>query len=269
MKSLFILLQRVLPQHLLSRMVGRLARIRAGWFKDPAIRLFVKIFDVDMDEAEYRHARDYADFNTFFTRALKPNARPVTGTVCSPADGTISAVGRLEGERLLQAKGIDYSLEKLLAANHVSQYRGGSYFTIYLAPRDYHRVHMPVAGELGHWAYVPGKLFSVNETTTARLPDLFARNERLICHFNTELGPMALIMVGAMIVAGIQPVWREAPLPPRVTATDQFDPPRKFDQGEEFGRFKMGSTVILLFRDRLDWRASPGQRVQFGTPVVH
>ncbi|MEX2488393.1 MAG: archaetidylserine decarboxylase [Pseudomonadales bacterium] len=268
MKSLFILLQRILPQHLLSRCAGFLAGIRTPWFKNMAIRQFVRIFHVNMSEAESARAEDYLDFNAFFTRRLKPNARPVSGSICAPADGVISALGSLAGGRLLQAKGITYSLEKLLAGANAPEFVNGSFLTVYLAPADYHRVHMPISAELMSCRYVPGKLFSVNETTTTRVTDLFATNERLICSFQREAGPMIMIMVGAMIVAGIQPVWRENPWAPRQPNTEEFNPPRPFQQGEEFARFRMGSTVILLFPENVDWRPCPKQRIRLGESLV-
>lgn len=269
MKSVFILLQRIVPQHLLSRFAGYLAGIQAPWFKNMAIRLFVRVFHVNMAEAESARAEDYPDFNAFFTRRLQADARPVAGSICSPADGVISALGALAGDQLLQAKGITYSLEKLLAGADARSFFDGSFFTVYLAPADYHRVHMPVSARLTSCRYVPGRLFSVNETTTARVPDLFAENERLICSFQRDEGPMIMIMVGAMIVAGIQPVWRANPWPPHRSDREEFDPPRLFEQGEEFARFRMGSTVILLFPEKLDWCTRAKQRIRLGEPLVN
>lgn len=268
MNAAFILLQRLVPQHFLSRLTGWLAGVRLPWFKDTMIRAFIRVFSVDMSEAVSERIEDYENFNAFFTRKLRPDARPVSGRLCSPADGTISALGRISGDQLFQAKGISYSFEKLLADADTSGFLDGSFITIYLAPADYHRVHMPAAASLGYCRYVPGRLFSVNETTTARVPDLFADNERLVCRFQRETGPMAMVMVGAMIVAGIQPVWRDAPWPPRQAGEQVFDPPRAFGQGDEFGSFKMGSTVILLFPEAIDWLASAGQRVRFGQPLA-
>lgn len=268
MNAAFILLQRLVPQHLLSRLMGWLAGVRVPWFKETVIRLFIRVFDVDMSEAASERIEDYENFNAFFTRQLKPNARPVSGRLCSPADGTVSALGRISGDQLFQAKGITYSLEKLLADADISSFVDGSFITIYLAPADYHRVHMPAAANLGSCHYVPGRLFSVNETTTARVPNLFADNERLVGRFQRETGPMAMIMVGAMIVAGIQPIWLDEPWPPRQAGEQVFDPPRAFGQGDEFGSFRMGSTVILLFPEAIDWQASAGQRIRFGEPLA-
>lgn len=267
MNAAFIWLQRLIPQHALSRLVGWLAGVKAPWFKNMAIRLFVRVYRVNMNEARSGHIDDYENFNAFFTRALKADARPVSGSVCSPADGTISALGRIYGNRIFQAKGINYSLEKLLADTNVSNFVDGSFVTIYLAPADYHRVHMPVSASLQSCHYVPGKLFSVNATTTAQVPDLFADNERLVCRFQRETLPMTMVMVGAMIVAGIQPVWMDAPWPPGQSGEQVFDPPRLFQQGDEFASFLMGSTVILLFPEAIDWQASPGQKIRFGEPL--
>lgn len=268
MKTLFIFLQRLLPQHLLSRLVGYFAELRIGWFKNMLIRVFIRIFKVDMSEAESPHPADYEHFNAFFTRRLKTDARPVSGQVCSPADGTVSAVGNIDHDRIFQAKGIDYSLEKLLASSEVSQFIDGSFITIYLSPRDYHRVHTPIDSSLNACRYIPGTLFSVNETTTARVPGLFAANERLVCRFDTASGPMCLVMVGAMIVAAIQPVWRSTPWEPREPAGMEFSPPRDFMKGDEFASFKLGSTVILVFPEKLSWCVSAGQQVRLGQPLV-
>jgi len=209
---------------------------------------------VNLDEALRRSPEAYDSFNDFFTRELQPGARPrcPEGVAC-PADGSLSQCGALEGDRLLQAKGHSYSLAALLGGDDewVERYRGGSFITIYLSPRDYHRVHMPLAGKLLETRYIPGDLFSVNGTTAEAVPGLFARNERLVCHFDTERGPMAMVLVGAMIVAGIETVWAGQVAPPggRIERRDyqRAPEPVSLDRGAEMGRFFLGSTVILLF----------------------
>lgn len=255
MDTLFILLQRLLPQHALSRLVGRLAAAQGPrWLKDGVIRTFAKHYDVDLKEAERPFPEAYESFNAFFTRALKPNVRPLcsSGIAC-PADGAVSEIGDIDGQRILQAKGRSYTLAALLADDQarVEQFTGGSFATIYLSPKDYHRVHMPLDGQLQSSSYIPGDLFSVNGTTAAGVDGLFARNERHVSYFDTPRGPMAMVLVGAMIVAGIETVWggQVAPRPRQVERWDHVGSPEPIllDRGSEMGRFLLGSTVILLF----------------------
>ncbi|MDZ7662415.1 archaetidylserine decarboxylase [Thiohalophilus sp.] len=251
----FVALQYALPHHLLSHLMGRLTRLRIGWLKDLCITSFIRLFNVNMAEAAQPDPRAYPDFNHFFTRALAADARPLAvgdGNVICPVDGTVSQLGRLQYETLLQAKGHRYVLSQLLADHSaaVRMFQDGHFATLYLSPRDYHRIHMPLAGTLREMIYVPGRLFSVNPTTVNRVPDLFARNERVICLFDTELGPMAMILVGAIFVASIDTVWHGTVTPPRgktVQYRDYRQHPVHLQQGEEMGRFNMGSTVILLF----------------------
>lgn len=266
MSKLFILIQYLLPQHRLSRMVGRLAQSRRA--SKPFIRWFAKRYKVDMSEAAEENLSSYATFNDFFTRDLKPGVRPLpesTTAVISPADGCISELGEISHNRILQAKGQSYSVEALLAcSDEISkQFLDGHFATVYLSPRDYHRVHMPVAGTLQSMTYVPGKLFSVNQTTAAAVPNLFARNERLICIFDTSAGLMALVLVGAMIVAGIETVWSGRVVPAQadlkinkttndIVVTDfqkqlSSQTPITLAKGAEMGRFYLGSTAIVLF----------------------
>ena len=255
MDRLFILLQRVLPGHALSRMLGRLARARGPrWLRLRVIRAFVARYRVDLAESEHPSPEAYASFNAFFTRALQAGARPLcaSGIAC-PADGVISECGDLEGDRLLQAKGRYYTLEALLAGERrlVETFRGGSFVTVYLSPRDYHRVHMPLDGRLRSSAYVPGDLFSVNAASAAAVDNLFARNERHISYFDTPRGPMAMVLVGALIVAGIETVWAGQVAPAR-SAVPRWEhaatpAPVRLDRGAEMGRFFLGSTVIVLF----------------------
>ena len=262
MNAVFILLQYLVPQHALSRLVGWLAELRhPRWLKNGMIAAFVRAFGVDMNEAEERYPEAYANFNAFFTRPLRPGVRPLAGAglVC-PADGAVSQIGRIEEHSLLQAKGRRYSTWALLGGDEAraAQFRNGHFATIYLSPRDYHRVHMPIEGELVATRYVPGKLFSVNGTTAEGVDRLFARNERLICYFDTPAGPMALVLVGAMIVAGIDTVWEGQVAPPPRAVRDRdyrsLPAPVRLAQGEEMGRFKLGSTVILLFPEgAVEW----------------
>jgi len=253
--KLFIVLQRLLPQHGLSRLLGRLARARGPrWLRVRVIRAFVARYDVNLEESERPLPEAFESFNAFFTRSLKNGARPLcaSGIAC-PADGAISECGDLDDDRLLQAKGRSYTLDALLASDRprVEEFRGGSFATIYLSPRDYHRVHMPLDGQLQNSAYIPGDLFSVNGTTAAGVENLFARNERHVSYFDTPRGPMAMVLVGAMIVAGIETVWagQVAPVARRVQRWDHRATPTPvlLERGAEMGRFFLGSTVILLF----------------------
>lgn len=253
MPSLFILFQHVAPQHFFSRIVGFLAESR--FFRKPFIGLFSRFFKVDLSEAVIENPSEFENFNAFFTRALKNGSRPIDdrrGAIVSPADGAISQLGKITSNRLLQAKGREYTIEDLLVCDSAaaSQFSDGSFITVYLSPRDYHRVHMPIAGTLRKTTYVPGDLFSVNQKTAEAVPKLFARNERLVCVFDTELGPMALVLVGAMIVAGIETVWSGAIAPNnhRTPVVDESHKGISLAVGEELGRFKLGSTVILLFQ---------------------
>lgn len=272
--TLFILLQHLLPQHLLSRLVGQLAECRAPWIKNPFINWFRKRYRVDMSQAQEPNPEAYEHFNAFFTRALKPDARPLDntpGAILSPADGVISQLGPIEHGRIFQAKGRSYGLTTLLGGNseRAEPFINGRFATVYLSPRDYHRVHMPVRGTLRETVYVPGDLYSVNQVTATGVDNLFARNERLVAIFDTEHGPMAMVLVGAMIVAGIETVWngQVAPTSKRPVILDRSyeQTPVTLEQGAEMGRFKLGSTVILLFGpDAVQWQDSLGA----GSPVV-
>lgn len=253
MPSLFIIFQYLAPQHIFSRIVGKVAESRL--WKKPFIGWFKERYKVDMSEALEEDPFSYENFNAFFTRQLKPGARPIAsdlGGIVSPADGAISQVGPIAEQQLLQAKGRTYSVQSLLACDEESaaKFTDGSFVTVYLSPRDYHRVHMPIGGKLRKTTYVPGKLFSVNQKTAESVPNLFARNERLVCHFDTEVGPMALVLVGAMIVAGIETVWGGAVAPNSSKKRIDCDSFAGIDLeiGEEMGRFKLGSTAIVLFQ---------------------
>ena len=252
----FALIQYPIPHHLLSRLVGQLAECRQPWLKNALIRAFIKRFKVDMREALEPDPTAYATFNDFFTRALKPDARPLGDGLLCPADGTLSQFGAIEADRLLQAKGHRFSMVDLLGGDveAARRYTGGSYANVYLSPKDYHRVHMPLAGTLTEMVYVPGRLFSVNSATTDHVPNLFARNERLVCHFDTEQGPMVVVLVGAMIVAAIETVWagQITPLSGQVQRV-RFDTPVRLERGEEMGRFKLGSTVVMAFAGKVEF----------------
>lgn len=279
--KLFILFQYLVPQHLLSRIVGRLAECTNSRIKNWIIQRFIKQFDVDMSEAERQLPDQFKNFNDFFTRALKEGARPIAegeNNVVSPADGAISEMGTLQYGRILQAKGHSYSAVSLLGGctERAKTFINGEFATIYLSPKDYHRVHMPVSGALKEAYYVPGDLFSVNQTTANSVDNLFARNERLVCLFETERGPMAMVLVGAMIVAGIETVWSGQVAPLKKEAIKLFsteaDEPLLLEKGAEMGRFKLGSTVILLYPEGvINWRdhLAAGAPVKMGEIIAH
>ncbi|MHB0774539.1 archaetidylserine decarboxylase [Halomonas sp. WWR20] len=254
--QLFSLIQYPLPHHLISRLVGRIAESRSTWLKDTFIKRFIRAYNVDMSQALEPDPAAYACFNDFFTRALKPDARPVGPGLISPTDGTLAQFGRIDDGTLLQAKGHTYSLNALLGGDdrRAEPFRHGSFATVYLAPRDYHRVHMPVGGTLREMAYVPGRIFSVNQASVSHIPDLFARNERLVCIFDTEYGPMAMVLVGAMIVAAIETVWAGQVTPKTgQVQTTRYNEPITLAKGDEMGRFKLGSTVVMCFADQIDF----------------
>jgi phosphatidylserine decarboxylase len=261
MSSGFVWLQHVLPQHALSRLVLRATRVRTPWIKNTLVRGFLKLYAIDMAEAAQVDPYSFGSFNEFFTRALKPGVRTIAAdpnAIACPVDGTISQAGTIEGERLLQAKGRTYTLTELLAAQPWARdFEGGSFATIYLAPFNYHRVHMPVHGQLKDTVYVPGRLFSVNAATAAQVPKLFARNERVLTLFDTAFGRIALIMVGALNVGSMATVWAGDITPAaRRTITRLPLHDVSLEKGAEMGRFNMGSTVILLFqRNRARWNA--------------
>jgi phosphatidylserine decarboxylase len=266
MMRLFILFQYLLPHHLLSRGVGVLAQNHL--LRKLFIRAFIKRYKVDLSQAKIQEVDKFENFNAFFTRELQSNARPlanVQGAIVCPADGAVSQLGNITDGNLLQAKGRHYSCKSLLAgdAQMAELFRSGKFATIYLSPRDYHRVHMPMTGILKKTVYVPGKLFSVNQATADSVPNLFARNERLICLFGTEVGPMAVILVGAMIVAGIDTVWTGEVCPTtgkreiiETNYTNQT-PAVELSLGSELGRFRLGSTAIVLFpRGAMEFESS-------------
>lgn len=252
-------LNHLLPKKALTELAGWGASKRGGWLTKMVIDVFVWYYKVDMKEAQKPDTASYRTFNDFFVRPLRDEARPVAtdpNLLVLPADGAISQLGHIEGEQIFQAKGHTYSLEALLAGNvaMTDLFRDGEFVTTYLAPRDYHRVHMPCNGILREMIYVPGDLYSVNPLTAQNIPNLFARNERVICLFDTEFGPMAQILVGATIVGSIETTWAGTVTPPRQGIIKRWSFPGAEAEGavvllkgQEMGRFKLGSTVINLF----------------------
>lgn len=271
--SLAALAQYALPKQALTRCAGRLAGARLGGATQWAIRRFIAHYGVDMSEAAQPDPAAHATFNEFFTRALKPGARPLAQAdyVC-PVDGAISAFGTIDRDQIFQAKGHRYTSTALLAGNTrwSAEFTDGQFATLYLSPRDYHRIHMPCDGRLIRMTYVPGSLFSVNPVTARSIPGLFARNERVVCLFETAHGLLALVLVGATIVGSIATVWHgvvNAPRPGKIVAFDYEDRDIRLAQGAEMGRFLLGSTVVLLWqRGTLcfnpDWAA--GRAVRMG-----
>jgi phosphatidylserine decarboxylase len=276
----FVALQRLLPQHGISRLVLAATRSRSPAFKNALIRLFVRGFNPDMKDAVETEPTAYASFNEFFTRALRDCTRPVdpdADAVVSPVDGTVSEAGELTADRLMQAKGHDYSLRALLAGNSTWErtFTGGSFATIYLAPYNYHRIHMPLAGELRESFYVPGKLFSVNRTTAQLVPGLFSRNERVFCGFDSGGMPWANILVGALNVGSMATVWHGDVTPRKIRDVTALPvngtlAPVLLAKGEEMARFNMGSTVILLFPPgavRWDGKIKAGNTLRMGERI--
>lgn len=253
-----IAFQYLMPQLGLTRVAGWLAEKEWGAVTHFIIKLFAKVYNVNFTEAEKSSPSDYKSFNEFFIRPLKMGARPIVSgenVLCLPADGRVSEVGRIEDNRLIQAKGHHFTLETLLAndVELAEKFKDGDFITTYLSPRDYHRVHMPCDGILRKMIYVPGELFSVNPFLAEHVPNLFARNERLICVFETEFGTMVQILVGATITASMYTVWAGVVNPPRSSEVKVYDYPDegenviRLKKGEEMGAFRLGSTVINLF----------------------
>jgi phosphatidylserine decarboxylase len=275
----FVLLQRLLPQHALSRVVHALARVRWRGFKNALIRAFMSSFKPDMSDARQPQPLAYESFNAFFTRELAAGARPQPQdplTVSSPVDGTISQIGYLDGQSILQAKGRSFSLAALLAADaaQTAQFTGGAFATLYLAPYNYHRIHMPRAGQLRTTRHVPGRLFSVNAVTAAAVAGLFARNERVVCIWDEERQPFSMVLVGALFVGSISTVWHGEITPPSRRSARDLAPvalaTASLGRGDLMGWFNMGSTVILLFpKDRVQWQPqlSAGMPVRVGQPL--
>ena len=270
---LAVLPQYLLPKKLVTQLAGRFASAELGGVTQAAISRFVAHYGVDMSEAAEPDITRYASFNDFFTRALRAGARPLADAdyVC-PVDGAISQFGAIERDQIFQAKGHHYSTCALLAGDTAlaAEFEHGQFATIYLSPKDYHRIHMPCAGRLQRMVYVPGDLFSVNPTTARAVPGLFARNERVVCVFDTARGPFVLVLVGATIVGSMATVWHGVVTPPRpgeIKRWDYADKPVELAKGAEMGRFLLGSTVVLLWpkstlKFNPDW--TPGGAVRMG-----
>jgi len=283
--------QYVLPHFFLSGIMRRMTRIRSKFFRTFSINWVIKTYNVDMSLAENENINSYKTFNTFFTRKLKAEVRPIVkgaDTVACPVDGTVSQVGKIEDGKIFQAKGRHYTLKQLIGYPEVdfSSFEGGQFATIYLSPRDYHRIHMPEDGKLRSMTHVPGRLFSVSPATTRVIPGLFARNERVVALFETDFGPVAVIPVGAIFVGSIETVWHGEISPPTIPnirswhyAQDyaqedgpkpenkELNKPVTLEKGKEFGRFNMGSTVVLLFGPQtIDWakEITAGASVKMG-----
>lgn len=272
-----VYLQYLLPQHLLTTFAGWCAEIKIKWLKNFLITRFVKKYAVNMNEAQIEDPYAYPTFNAFFTRHLKPAMRPILGNanaVISPVDGVISEIGQIHAQSLLQAKHMYFDLLTLLGGDQATAalFQDGLFATLYLAPKDYHRIHMPFSGTLQKTIFVPGKLFSVNRMTSQLIPQLFSRNERLVCLFDTAIGPMAVILVGAMIVGSIQTVWMDEPIKSKQLITTPLTNHLTLHKGDELGLFKLGSTVILLFpKNKINWLASlkSQQAIKFGEVLAN
>ncbi len=260
-KSPFILFQHIAPQHGLSRLVGALAASKIGFVKNTFIKTFAHRYNIDMSLAAEENLTAYSSFNDFFTRALKDGVRAIDvapNAVVSPADGAISQLGKIVGDDVFQAKGQSFSVEKLVGDTApAAPFKNGEFATVYLSPRDYHRVHTPFAGRLTDTLYIPGELFSVNVETAQNVEGLFARNERMVCLFDTAVGRMAVVLVGAMIVAGIETVATGKANPTGQIEHRKHD--LQLDKGAELGRFYLGSTAVVLFEpNKMNWLASLG-----------
>lgn len=274
---LSVLVQYALPHRALSRIIYWATRWTWRPWKDFLIGQISRRYRVDLEEAERADSAAYAHFNAFFTRALKPGARPIDpdpSALLCPADGRISQAGAIGGGRIFQAKGQSYSVAELLGdAAAAAPYADGEFITVYLSPRDYHRVHMPLTGELVSTVHVPGRLFSVAPFAVETIPRLFARNERLVCHFQGTRGPFVVVLVGAMLVSSVSTVWGDLTIPPyasRIITTDKASAGIRLERGAEMGRFNMGSTVIVLLPKgsaRLDAGLAPEQPVKVGQRI--
>ena len=270
---LFVLLQHALPKTALTRLMGALARLRGGKASTTVIRWFIRRYGVNMAEAANPEPASYPSFNAFFTRPLNAHARPLADAdVVSPVDGAISQLGPIAGDQIFQAKGHSYSVAALLGGDRglAADFTDGQFATLYLSPRDYHRIHMPCDGTLVEMIYVPGALFSVNPATARGVPGLFARNERVVCIFDSPAGRFAMVLVGATIVGSMATVWHGVVNPPRAAQITKWrydDAAVALQQGDEMGHFQLGSTVVVLFaKDRLSFNPtwSAGGSIRMG-----
>lgn len=275
LKQLSCFWQYILPKYWLTRLVGCLANTRIRWIKNLFIRLICGAYPINMSEAAITNPYDYPTFNAFFTRTLKPGSRPIddaADAIISPADGSIAQIGTIHNAQLLQAKELYFDLSTLLGGQTdlAAEFQNGAFATIYLAPHNYHRVHMPLAGTLRQSIYIPGSLFSVNRMTSQLIPNLYARNERLVLIFDTNAGPMAVILVGALIVGSIQTVWMTQPIRSNRIKISTPEQPIHLEKGAEVGHFQMGSTVILLIpAGKCEWSAqtAPDAPVLIGKKI--
>lgn len=266
-----------MPQHALTSLAGFLANHKCTWLKNRLIRYFINRYPIEMAEAILPDPFQYPSFNDFFIRSLKSELRPIASGIydlVSPADGAISQLGNINAGKLLQAKNHYFSAHDLLGGNDklAEPFNQGSFLTVYLAPTDYHRVHMPIDGRLTHMVYVPGRLFSVNTHTANTISNLFSKNERVIAFFDTSVGRVAIVMVGAMIVGSIETVWAGTVAPPRTKQIQNwnFENSIQLKRGEEMGRFKLGSTVVVLFESEnvtLDPHLKPGDKLKYGQTI--
>ena len=268
----------IMPHHAVSRVVYLITRLRGPQVK-PMITWFVKKYGVKMADAEEPEIGYYQTFNEFFTRPLKDSIRPIApgeNTLACPCDGTVSQAGPIQGGAIMQAKGRGYSALELLGGDKsmAAEFADGRFATIYLAPYNYHRMHMPLTANMKRMIHVPGRLFSVAQWTVEEIPRLFARNERLVCYFETDAGPMVMVLVGAINVSAIETVWSGLVVPPRARKISEYDyshTNKKIAKGAEMGRFNMGSTVILLTGKNVEWlpHITPGQSVKMGQLIGH
>jgi phosphatidylserine decarboxylase len=267
--------QYILPHHFLSKLMSKFTHSRCKVWKNLMINQIIKFYGVNMSEAKEQDINHFASFNHFFTRELKPGVRPITSVnnaIACPADGAVSQAGLIEQGQIFQAKGKSFSAVDLLGGDEAraKPFENGSFTTIYLSPKDYHRLHMPVKGTLTEMTHIPGRLFSVNGATTNSVPGLFARNERVACLFDTEVGPMALVLVGAIFVSSVETTWHGVVTPPSIESVRSWqyqDNAPIINKGEEMGRFNMGSTIIVLFgKDKVDWVSEfkAGKKVKLG-----
>ena len=267
-------LQYLLPQHLLSKLMFWFARIENVWIKNTFTRWFVNKHQVNLAEAERDNISDYAHFNDFFTRALKPQARPISESpIISPVDGVVSQAGQIKDSQILQTKGHYFSISQLLAGESLEKIENGYFATIYLAPKDYHRIHMPIDGKLVSMRYIPGNLFSVNHKTVNKVNGVFARNERLVCLFDTIFGRVAFVLVGAIFVGSMETSWQGQITPPygkEVKVYDYTEKEFELFKGDELGRFNMGSTVIMLLPETAPaLKLQSGQELKMGQSLIN
>ena len=277
-ETLTTLPQYILPHHFLSRLMSKFTHSEIKPWKNLMINQIIKFYGVNMSEAKEQDINNFTSFNHFFTRELKSDVRPVTNdedAIACPADGAVSQAGLIEQGKIFQAKGKSFSAVDLLGGDEAraKPFENGNFTTIYLSPKDYHRLHMPVTGKLTEMIHIPGRLFSVNNATANSVNGLFARNERVACLFDTEFGSMALILVGAIFVSSIETTWHGVVTPPTISTVQSWkysENETVIAKGKEMGRFNMGSTIIVLFaKDNINWNAdlTAGETVELGEKI--